>query len=172
MLTKVGQSPSSNSLGSAEEGTAVKVEVKVTDQERTRLERVGARPPLSEIRNLPMLDFEVRIGPRGPTCSLPSNCISKAIAILTTKSGASCTRPSTSNSPRASFTNYEDTSTKTEPQRRVLCNAPKSGASVRFLSRWASVRKLVHLFKPAKDCSSFTSLTWSVWSLFVAPTVL
>ena len=25
---------------------------------------------------------------------------------------------------------------------------------------------------PATDCSSFTSLTWSVWSLFVAPTVL
>ena len=25
---------------------------------------------------------------------------------------------------------------------------------------------------PAKDCSSFTSLTWSVWSLFIAPTIL
>ena len=25
---------------------------------------------------------------------------------------------------------------------------------------------------PAKDCSYFTSSTWSVWSLFVAPTVL
>ena len=25
---------------------------------------------------------------------------------------------------------------------------------------------------PAKDCSYFTSLMWSVWSLFVAPTVL
>jgi hypothetical protein len=25
---------------------------------------------------------------------------------------------------------------------------------------------------PAKDCSSFTSSTWSVWSLFIAPTVL
>jgi len=25
---------------------------------------------------------------------------------------------------------------------------------------------------PAKDCSYFTSLTWSVWSLFIAPTVL
>jgi len=25
---------------------------------------------------------------------------------------------------------------------------------------------------PAKDCSYFTSSTWSVWSLFIAPTVL
>jgi hypothetical protein len=25
---------------------------------------------------------------------------------------------------------------------------------------------------PAKDCSSFTSSTWSVWSLFIAPTLL
>jgi len=39
-----------------EEGTAVKVEVRVTDQERARLERVEARPPLSEILNLH--DFE------------------------------------------------------------------------------------------------------------------
>ena len=64
-----------------EEGTAVKVEVKVTDQERVRLERVEARPPLSEILNLH--DFEVRLGPRGSARSLPSNCIPKAIARLT-----------------------------------------------------------------------------------------
>ena len=80
-LTKVGQLLTSSSLGPVEEGTAVMVEVKVTDQERARLERVEARPPLSEILNLH--DFEVRLGPRGPTRSLPSNCISKAIARLT-----------------------------------------------------------------------------------------
>ena len=46
------------SLGPVEEGTAEKVEVKVTKQERARLQRVEARPPLSEILNLH--DFEVR----------------------------------------------------------------------------------------------------------------
>ncbi|KAI0002217.1 FMN-dependent dehydrogenase-domain-containing protein [Russula compacta] len=39
-----------------EEGTAEKVEVKVTDQERARLQRAEARPPLSEVLNLH--DFE------------------------------------------------------------------------------------------------------------------
>jgi len=46
------------SLGPVEEGTVEKVEVKVTEQERERLQRVEARPPLSEILNLH--DFEVR----------------------------------------------------------------------------------------------------------------
>ena len=64
-----------------EEGTAVKVEVKVTDQERARLERVEARPPLSEILNLH--DFEVCLGPRDTNTLLPSDCVSKAIARLT-----------------------------------------------------------------------------------------
>ena len=40
-----------------EEGTALQVEVKVTDQEKLRQERMNARPPLSEILNLH--DFEV-----------------------------------------------------------------------------------------------------------------
>jgi hypothetical protein len=47
-----------------EEGTVEKVEVKVTDQEKARLLRVEARPPLSEILNLH--DFEVRYGHRNP----------------------------------------------------------------------------------------------------------
>jgi L-lactate dehydrogenase (cytochrome) len=46
------------SLGQVEEGTVERVEVKVTEQERARLQRVEARPPLSEILNLH--DFEVR----------------------------------------------------------------------------------------------------------------
>jgi len=50
-----------------EEGTAIEVEVKVTDQERARLQRAEARPPLSEILNLH--DFEVRNGLRSPDCS-------------------------------------------------------------------------------------------------------
>ena len=47
-----------SSLGLVEEGTAVKVEVKVTEKEKERLQLVEARPPLSEILNLH--DFEVR----------------------------------------------------------------------------------------------------------------
>ena len=46
-----------NSLGPIEEGTAEKIEVKVTDEERARLQRVEARPALAEILNLH--DFEV-----------------------------------------------------------------------------------------------------------------
>jgi L-lactate dehydrogenase (cytochrome) len=48
--------PPEKHLGSVEEGTAEKVEVKVTEQEKARLQRVEARPPLSEILNLH--DFE------------------------------------------------------------------------------------------------------------------
>lgn len=47
-----------NSLGPIEEGTAEKIEVKITDEERARLQRVEARPSLAEILNLH--DFEVR----------------------------------------------------------------------------------------------------------------
>ena len=50
-----------------EEGTAIEVEVKVTDQERARLQRAEARPPLSEILNLH--DFEVRPELRNPARS-------------------------------------------------------------------------------------------------------
>ena len=46
-----------NSLGPIEEGTAEKIVVKVTDEERARLQRVEARPALAEILNLH--DFEV-----------------------------------------------------------------------------------------------------------------
>jgi hypothetical protein len=53
------------SLGAVEEGTVEKVEVKVTEQERARLQRVEARPPLSEILNLH--DFEVRYRLRYPS---------------------------------------------------------------------------------------------------------
>lgn len=38
-------------------GTVQKVEIKITDEEKARQERVQARPPLSEILNLH--DFEV-----------------------------------------------------------------------------------------------------------------
>ncbi|KAH9955030.1 FMN-dependent dehydrogenase-domain-containing protein [Russula dissimulans] len=48
--------PLEKHLGPVEEGTAEKVEIKVTDQEKARLKRVEARPPLSEILNLH--DFE------------------------------------------------------------------------------------------------------------------
>jgi hypothetical protein len=47
-----------NSLGPIEEGTAEKIVVKITDEERARLQRVEARPALAEILNLH--DFEVR----------------------------------------------------------------------------------------------------------------
>ena len=43
-------------------GTVEKVEIKVTDEEKERLARMGARPSLSEILNLH--DFEVEISPR------------------------------------------------------------------------------------------------------------
>jgi hypothetical protein len=46
-----------NSLGPIEEGTAEKILVKITDEERARLQRVEARPSLAEILNLH--DFEV-----------------------------------------------------------------------------------------------------------------
>ena len=81
LFATVQQPLSSSSLGPVEEGTAVKVEVNVTAQERARLERVEARPPLSEILNLH--DFEVCLCPRDTHNLLPSNCISKAIARLT-----------------------------------------------------------------------------------------
>lgn len=48
---------SNHSLGPADQSTVAKVEVHVTDEERARLKRVEARPPLSEILNLH--DFEV-----------------------------------------------------------------------------------------------------------------
>lgn len=41
--------------------TVEKVEVKVTDEEKARQQRMAARPPLDEILNLH--DFEVRIWP-------------------------------------------------------------------------------------------------------------
>ena len=44
-------------LGSVDLDTVEKVEIKITDQERARLERFNARPPLSEVLNLH--DFEV-----------------------------------------------------------------------------------------------------------------
>ena len=50
------------SLGSVDMGTVEKVEIKVTDEEKERLARMGARPSLSEILNLH--DFEVEISPR------------------------------------------------------------------------------------------------------------
>ena len=60
MLKIIRRLLSSSSLGPVEEGTVEKVEVKVTDQEKERLQRVESRPPLSEILNLH--DFEVRSG--------------------------------------------------------------------------------------------------------------
>lgn len=64
-FTKARRILSLGSLGSLEEGTAEKVEVEVTEQERLRLQRVEARPPLSEILNLH--DFEVRYFLRFPS---------------------------------------------------------------------------------------------------------
>lgn len=49
------------SLGAVEPDTAEKIEVKITDLEKQRLERVSRRPPLSEVLNLH--DFEVRRSP-------------------------------------------------------------------------------------------------------------
>ena len=60
MLKIIRRLLSSSSLGPVEEGTVEKVEVKVTDQEKDRLQRVESRPPLSEILNLH--DFEVCSG--------------------------------------------------------------------------------------------------------------
>lgn len=48
--------PSDKCLGPVEPDTGLKVEVKVTDVEKQRLERVSRRPPLSEVLNLH--DFE------------------------------------------------------------------------------------------------------------------
>ncbi|KAH8087799.1 FMN-dependent dehydrogenase-domain-containing protein [Cristinia sonorae] len=48
--------PPEKHLGPVETGTALQVEVKITDQEKARQERMNARPPLSEILNLH--DFE------------------------------------------------------------------------------------------------------------------
>ena len=45
------------SLGPVEPDTVEKVEVKITDEEKARLERFSNRPPLDEILNLH--DFEV-----------------------------------------------------------------------------------------------------------------
>ena len=45
------------SLGPVESETVEKVEVKITDEEKARLERFSKRPPLDEILNLH--DFEV-----------------------------------------------------------------------------------------------------------------
>ena len=45
------------SLGPVEPETVEKVEVKITDEEKARLERFSKRPPLDEILNLH--DFEV-----------------------------------------------------------------------------------------------------------------
>jgi len=45
------------SLGPVDQSTVAKVKVEVTDEEKARLKRVEARPPLSEILNLH--DFEV-----------------------------------------------------------------------------------------------------------------
>ena len=46
-----------DSLGAVDSQTVQKVEVKITEAEKLRLERVAQRPPLSEILNLH--DFEV-----------------------------------------------------------------------------------------------------------------
>ncbi|KAI0827961.1 FMN-dependent dehydrogenase-domain-containing protein [Trametes gibbosa] len=48
--------PPSKHLGSVDLDTVLKVEVKITDQEKARQERIANRPPLSEILNLH--DFE------------------------------------------------------------------------------------------------------------------
>ncbi len=55
--TNSAHQPYVNSLGPVEEGTVEKIEVKITDEEKARLQRVEARPPLAEILNLH--DFEV-----------------------------------------------------------------------------------------------------------------
>jgi hypothetical protein len=47
----------SHSLGPVDLDTVEKIEVKITDQEKARLERFSSRPPLDEILNLH--DFEV-----------------------------------------------------------------------------------------------------------------
>jgi len=52
----------SDSLGPVDMSTVAKVEVKITDADKARLERMEARPSLSEILNLH--DFEVR-----PSCT-------------------------------------------------------------------------------------------------------
>ena len=80
MLTRSGNLLNLSSLGPVEEGTAEKVEIQVTDQEKARLKRVEARPPLSEILNLH--DFEVRYFLSIPYLS-PSELLFKAIARLT-----------------------------------------------------------------------------------------
>ena len=46
------------SLGPVDQSTVAKVKVEITDEEKARLKRVEARPPLSEILNLH--DFEVK----------------------------------------------------------------------------------------------------------------
>lgn len=45
------------SLGPVDQSTVAKVKVEITDEEKARLKRMEARPPLSEILNLH--DFEV-----------------------------------------------------------------------------------------------------------------
>ena len=45
------------SLGPVDQSTVAKVKVEITNEEKARLKRVEARPPLSEILNLH--DFEV-----------------------------------------------------------------------------------------------------------------
>lgn len=45
------------SLGPVDQSTVAKVKVEITDEEKARLKRVEARPPLSEVLNLH--DFEV-----------------------------------------------------------------------------------------------------------------
>ena len=47
-----------HSLGPVDQSTVAKVEVQITDEEKTRLKRMEARPQLSEILNLH--DFEVK----------------------------------------------------------------------------------------------------------------
>ena len=46
------------SLGPVDQSTVAKVKVEISDEEKARLKKVEARPPLSEILNLH--DFEVK----------------------------------------------------------------------------------------------------------------
>jgi hypothetical protein len=46
-----------HSLGPVDQSTVAKVKVEITNEEKARLKRLEARPPLSEILNLH--DFEV-----------------------------------------------------------------------------------------------------------------
>ena len=89
------------SLGPVDQSTLTKIKIEITDEERARLKRVEARPPLSEILNLHDFEVDSAIHLAGPTynSSYPSRNRLSLGKSCRRKRGLTTLPPQTTKSP-------------------------------------------------------------------------